>query len=279
MANFPTSVFSPSARNNGQVIDASHVNDLQDEVSAIEGGYLNGTARLNSSNCTVANLSVTGGCTVAGSFSLDNISSSNSTFAAINAGNSTFANLSVTGGSTLMTLQGGASTVTSLSVSGGSTVTTLNVTSGSTFAVRPVTPAPHAVGVRVNANTNIANNTTQAISWLEQVFVTNSSMHSTASNPSRITPQSTGLYMVACSVIFNQDMAGATGGVSLVLEDSSGGIVGAMSAKPKNEEVMINCAAVKYFDALGGWMRAVLLYRDSSTQSYSTDTTLSVHKL
>jgi hypothetical protein len=63
--SFPTSVFSPGTKSAGNVIQPSHVNDLQDEVVAIESGYLNGTAPLNSSNSTVANLQVTGGSTFA----------------------------------------------------------------------------------------------------------------------------------------------------------------------------------------------------------------------
>jgi len=64
MANFPTSAPSFSAKSNGQTIDASHINSLQDEVVAIGGGYVNGTAPLNSSNSTVANLSVTSNSTI-----------------------------------------------------------------------------------------------------------------------------------------------------------------------------------------------------------------------
>ena len=66
MASFPGSVKSFASRANGGVIDASHVNDLQDEVNAIEDGYLNATAHLNSSNSTAANLSVLGGSTLTG---------------------------------------------------------------------------------------------------------------------------------------------------------------------------------------------------------------------
>ena len=66
MPSFPGSVFAPTARASGQTIQAAHVNDLQDEVVALEGGYLNATARLNSSNSTLATLSVTGGSTFAG---------------------------------------------------------------------------------------------------------------------------------------------------------------------------------------------------------------------
>lgn len=64
MASYPTSVIAFATRSNGQTIDASHVNGLQDEVTALEDGLLNATARLNSSNSTHVNLSVTGGSTV-----------------------------------------------------------------------------------------------------------------------------------------------------------------------------------------------------------------------
>lgn len=66
MASYPNSVISFATRTNGQTIDASHVNGPQDEITAIEDGLLNATARLNSSNSTVANLSVTGGSTFTG---------------------------------------------------------------------------------------------------------------------------------------------------------------------------------------------------------------------
>lgn len=65
-AQFPNAVKSFAARNAGDVIQPSHVNDLQDEVNAIEAGYLQGTAALNSSNSTVRALSVTTGSTFAG---------------------------------------------------------------------------------------------------------------------------------------------------------------------------------------------------------------------
>src|SRR4051794_38729536 len=66
MANFPTSVYSPSVVSAGQSIDASRDNGQDAELTAIEQGYLQGTAPLNSSNSTVASLSVTGGSTIAG---------------------------------------------------------------------------------------------------------------------------------------------------------------------------------------------------------------------
>lgn len=64
-AAYPGAVKTFATRNNGDVIQATHVGDLQDEVTAIEDGLLNGKAPLNSSNSTLANLSVLGGSTFA----------------------------------------------------------------------------------------------------------------------------------------------------------------------------------------------------------------------
>ena len=64
MASFPGAVKTFASRSSGQTIAAAHVNDLQDEVNAIEDGLLNGTAPLNSSNSTFNALSVSSNCTV-----------------------------------------------------------------------------------------------------------------------------------------------------------------------------------------------------------------------
>jgi len=64
MAQYPGAVKSFTTPNVGDVIQPAHVNDLQDEVNAIEAGLLQGTAPLNSSNSTHVNLSVTGGSTL-----------------------------------------------------------------------------------------------------------------------------------------------------------------------------------------------------------------------
>lgn len=60
-ASYPGSVKTFTAKNAGDTIQAAHVTDLQDEVTAIEAGIRNGTAPLNSSNSTVVLLSVSGG--------------------------------------------------------------------------------------------------------------------------------------------------------------------------------------------------------------------------
>lgn len=63
-ASYPGAVKTFATRSNGQTIDASHIDDLQDEVNAIEDGLLNSHAPLNSSNTSVNNLQVNGGSTL-----------------------------------------------------------------------------------------------------------------------------------------------------------------------------------------------------------------------
>jgi hypothetical protein len=53
-ASYPGAVKTFSNRASGHTIEAAHINDLQDEVTAIEDGLLNGTAPLTSSNASVA---------------------------------------------------------------------------------------------------------------------------------------------------------------------------------------------------------------------------------
>jgi hypothetical protein len=70
MAAFPNSVKSFAIHNAGDTIQQADVNDCQDEIAAIETGYLTGTAQLNSSHSTLATLSVLGGSTLAGNLTL-----------------------------------------------------------------------------------------------------------------------------------------------------------------------------------------------------------------
>ncbi len=107
MASFPGSVKTFTSKNSGDVIQAAHINDLQDEVNAIEAGYINGTAPLNSSRSTVV---------------------------ALSAGASTLASLSVSGASTLASLvvTPGACNINTLDAS-NSTLANLQVTAASTF--------------------------------------------------------------------------------------------------------------------------------------------------
>lgn len=65
-ASYPGAPKTFTARSAGQTIASAIINDLQDEVNAIETGLLTGTAPLTSSNTTVNNLSVLGGSTFVG---------------------------------------------------------------------------------------------------------------------------------------------------------------------------------------------------------------------
>ena len=184
MPSFPTSVKTFTSKNTGDVIQAAHVNDLQDEVNAIEAGYLNGTANLISSRATH----------------------------------------------------------TSLSVTGASTLTTLQA-AGSSFTVRPVTPPPDAAIVYLDSTVTIGSSALSTLSWLAQNYVTNSSMHSTGTNPGRLTPQSTGIYEVAAQVSFSSTEAGMrrvgildSSGVEImaqqVVASSRGNVVTVVGYKP-----------------------------------------------
>lgn len=70
MATYPSGVKTFTSKSAGQSVSASHVNDLQDEVIAIEDGLLNGTAPIVSSRATVASLQVSGHSTVVGSLTV-----------------------------------------------------------------------------------------------------------------------------------------------------------------------------------------------------------------
>lgn len=66
MASYPTAVktFTTKSDGAGNKVFASHINDLQDEVTAIEDGLLNGSAPVSCSRATAASLSVAGASTV-----------------------------------------------------------------------------------------------------------------------------------------------------------------------------------------------------------------------
>jgi len=210
MADFPTTVFAPATRSNGQTIDASHVNNLQAEVTAIEDGYLNATAPLNSS---------------------------------------------------------------------GSTVATLSVSGGSTFTSRPVMPPPDAVRMTFDADPEIADNSTTALSWTQQTFATNSSLHSTGTNPERITPQSTGVYMCQAGIAWNTL---TSTDYYIRIEDSSGTIIGASRDQGAQGRRAQTISALKRFDSVSGstqWIRIVVLAVGTTNSIDRQQSYLSLHKL
>ena len=147
MANFPNSVPSFTAKVNGQTIDASHINSLQDEVTAI-GGYANGTAPLQSSNATFAAL-----------VKLSGVLSPT----ALSSGDTTDYNPSGLSAASVVRLSGaaGGSTIVSLVAVSNAWVTLINV-SGNT------------IGLKFNSGT--AGNRFAFRSGNDTTLVTNDSM-------------------------------------------------------------------------------------------------------
>lgn len=236
MPSFPASVksFTTKLDGAGNPINAAHVNDIQDEVNAIEAGYLNATARLNSSASTLAALSVTGGSTLAGTFQSSN-----------------------------------------------STVNTLSVSSQSTFAYRPTMPLPDAVLVYLTSTQTQGSSAASTITgWVDEAILTNSSMHSTATNPDRLTPQSTGLYRIDAQVSF---LANSSGDRSVLIQDSSATQLSkTLRMASSNNPAQLQTGAIKRFDALGGWCNVVTGVSAVSTMSMSTGvgvTWFSMYKL
>ena len=233
MASYPTAVKSFTTKNTGDIYQAAHVNDLQDEVAAIEAGILNGTAPVTSSRVVAPALSVSAG--------------------------STLTTLNVTGGSTFATV----------SVSGGSTFATMSVSGGSTFAVRPTMAPPDVAVVFLDSSGAVGSSAQSTLAWLAQDIVTNSSIHSTATNPERMTPQSTGLYF-ACLQL---GIAGADGGTipqrEIAIVDSSGSTIATWRMKSSAANDRLNCQGYKRFDALGGYLTAKFITNGASSHSLS----------
>lgn len=215
MPSFPTSVFAPASRSAGQTIQPAHMNDVQDELNAIEGGYLNGTARLNSSGSTLASLDVNGNSTLASSVTLGSIPY-------------------------IMPSSGGST---------GNILTCIS-TSGSTMTLEwRAAASPDAARVQLDALQELAVGGSSVL-WSSQVFVTNSSMHSTATNPARLTPQSTGIYLAVVGVSVRS--VGST--YEITIKDSTGSNVGYVRAVSTASDAGFNLSAMKRFDVLGGYL-------------------------
>lgn len=196
MASFPGSVYNPSLKSAGQTIQAAWFNDPDAEIVAMQDGYRNATAPLNSSNSTVVALSVTG---------------------------------------------------------------------GSTFAVRPTMPPPHAARVALASTVTLGDGVSTVLTWTTGDFLTNSSMFSAPS--SMLTPQSTGLWHATAQVAFSP----ASGGDRAVyLLDSSGTSIGRAqchASSHASSPTVLNLSATKRFDALGGGIKVQVYQASASTLS------------
>lgn len=222
MPSFPGSVFSAASRSAGQTIGSAHMNAVQDELNAITDGYLNGTARLNSSASTLASLDVNGNSTLASSI--------------------TFGSIPYV-----------------MPSSGGSTgqVLTCVSTSGSTMGLEWRDAAvSSAVYARVNASTGlqVANDALTVVSFNNQRTITPASVHSTTTNPTRLTAPSSGMYVISGGVRWNSLSTGAgravlsirlNGATDLVTETV--GLAGTFTLT-KNITTLYNLAATDYVE-------------------------------
>lgn len=189
MASYPGGIFSATTKNTNDVIQGAHVNNLQDEVTAVETGLLSGLQHA----LTIS----TGGLTV-------------STGSVNVGGPSSLTTLNVTGGSTLNTL----------SVSGGSTfagAVTFSANVDMSSAAGLIVPA---CSLSHSSTQAISSNTWVGLNWDTEKW-DNAGMHSTSANSSRITfAASTGLYHVVATVPFSS-MAAGDGSARLMVNDSS----------------------------------------------------------
>jgi hypothetical protein len=234
MASYPNAVKAFTTKNAGDTIQPADVNDVQDEVAAIETGLLNGTAPLNSSHSTLASLSVTGGSTLA-SLSV--------------AGASSLASLHVTGASTFA----GAVTFTG-AVSGF------------------FTPSVYCQ-LSHHVLQELANNTWTGLNFDTEDAIKGAGVHSTAANSSRINLTSSGLFWMAAQVSFNPNTA-AVLGARLVANDTvylsaaalqvglnSAGVGGAMGVQ-----------ALYYATSTGDFVGVQGFHNNGSTLSVSNST-------
>lgn len=182
MATYPGGVFAPAAKATGNTIQAAHVNDLDNEVVAIEDALRNGIVHavtISTGGLTVS----TGGLRVGGP----------STVQALTAGASTLASLSVTGGSTIGTLSAGNSTVADLNVTG-----TLTLPGGAVVGGR----LPSAKVSIAASSVALSSGAFAGISWTTDDY-DSTNLHSTASNSSRVALTSSGIWSFGGQILLD----------------------------------------------------------------------------
>ena len=233
MPSFPGAVFSAGTRSAGQTIGSAHMNAVQDELNAITDGYLNATARLNSSASTLASLDVNGNSTLASSVTFGSIPY-------------------------VMPSSGGST---------GEALTCIS-TSGSTMTLEwraAAAATPDAVKVFLQDVQQFAAGGSTSVSWLAQDFITNSSLHSTATTPDRLTPQSTGVYWAYVQT----QVPAPSATMELYLEDSSGTFIAQGRSSGTAADVFLSAGTLKRFDVVGGYLR-VIFASGGSTNRLST---------
>lgn len=178
----------------------------------------------------------------------------------------------------IVAIESGYRTGTAPLNSSGSTVTSLSVAGGSTFGSRPVMPPPDAVRVTLDDAAAIPAASTTPVSWTKQTFATNSSIHSTATDPHRLTPQSTGIYWCHAGIEWQTR---ASTDYDIRLEDSSGTQIARVRYEGSSGLKGQNISGLKRFDSVSGstqWVRLVVQVV-GSTNSVSTGSFFEMVKL
>jgi hypothetical protein len=237
MADFPTTPHTFTNFANGATTDAAQVTDIYAEVEAIEDGYLNATARLNSSN-------------------------------------STLANLSVPGGSTLNTLTAGASTLATLQVTGNSTLTG-NVTITGTLTAPALAPTNYAIVT--GSTSQFANGSSGSVSWPTQSAVASSVHSTGTNPDRFFPQSTGLYALSVSVTLAGPFADPSTGVIDLSVKDSSGTLVGftRTNGSAGGRAPSASVIGAKRFDSVGAtpYLRVALLQRSGSTAS--VDGTLS----
>jgi len=157
-----------------------------------------------------------------------------------------------------------------LTLSGGLQVSTL-----STFAYRPTMPPPDAVKVYLDSTVTLGSSLASTLSWNAADYKTNSSVHSTTSNPDRLIPQSTGVYRFTAQVEFTPVSSGHR---SIVIQDSSNTFIGSVvfdASTVAGVVTRVQASGLKRFDVTGGYANVFVGMSGHSTLSLSTGSGIS----
>lgn len=216
-ASYPNAVKTYTTKSDGagNRVQADHINALQDEVTAIEDGLLNGTAPINSSRITAPALQVT---------------------------NSTVTNATIT----------------------NATITNCTVAS-LTFS----SPGD-AVRVGLGADQEIAAATPTIVNWTAQVWAVGSTLHSTATNPSRLKAPSSGLYTLHVFTQFGSTSE-STANLTLTLLKNSTTVLAHAAQRNANQSLAaLSVSALEYMASTTDYVEARVFYGGSTSRIYST---------
>jgi hypothetical protein len=226
---FPGSVFSFTNKSAGQTIQSATINDLQNELTAVENALVNGPLTLPAS--TVASLSVAGGSTFVGA-------------------------VTMTGG-----IASTASFASSVTFSSGVTINgAMAFGSSGSFTM----PRAFVCRLTNSAAQNVNSGAFTGLNWDTETYDP-SGVHSTSANSSRITFGSTGIWLVGASVEWSNGSTAGLRSLRIDLNDAThlGGSVapGGGGADAQSVAVQLNVTAVT------DWVTAVVFQTSGSTNS------------